>query len=196
MCRSSILPHAILTCAACHSKPFSIFMVVCIKHSQQHWVMKKTTRFGSKSDFPMRIFSMKWGKKMTVSKFSGFFPLDCKYAKTKPWKYNGSATMFQLAFIHCCKFILLLVRLHRANKVPISDEWFFSPLIDLCKFSTSTRNSQSNWRPKIKSYNEHMVVTGIWLKMGRLTRYTNTQFSLHFSCNFSVSRFFWWNTLY
>lgn len=109
---------------------------------------------------------------------------------------NGSATMFQLAFIHCCKFILLLVRLHRANNVPISDEWFFSPLIDLCKFSTSTRNSQSNWRPKIKSYNEQMVVTGIWLKMGRLTRYTNTQFSLHFSCNFSVSRFFWWNTLY
>lgn len=41
-----------------------------------------------------------------------------------------------------------------------------------------------------------MVVTGIWLKMGRLTRFTNTPFSLHFSCNFSVSRFFWWNTLY
>lgn len=43
------------------------------------------------------------------------------------------------------------------------------------------KTTESNWRLKIKSYNEHMVVTGIWLEMGRRTRYTNTtQFSL---CN-------------
>lgn len=104
ICRSSILPHAVLTCAACHSKPFSIFMVVCIKLSQQHWVMKKTTRFGSKSDFPMRRFSTKWGKKMTESKFSGFLPLDCEYAKTKPWNewfYNNvSVGIYSLLQIH------------------------------------------------------------------------------------------------
>lgn len=71
-------------------------------------------------DLARKVIFHKIGRKDDGKEVFGVFPsLSTANMRELNHGMNGSATMFLLAFIQCCKFILLLDRLHRANEMPI-----------------------------------------------------------------------------